>query len=1427
MVPITDLVVKDDDLVVATQGRSFWILDDISPLRQISKTTASATAHLYKPGIAHRFFGLSFPLPNRGQNPRSGALFYYSLKSDLKEGEEISLEVLDSGGKLVRKFSSKPDPDKKAGGGFLAEFFGITAPPDQLPAKAGLNRFAWDLRYPEASSFDGMILWGGGTDGPVAVPATYQAKLVAAGQTLTESFEVKKDPRLEVTQADLQKQFDLQMKVRDKLTATHDADQAHPQRARSAHLRHRSGQGHSGREGGGRRGRRAQEEAHDGGGSALPDQEQVEPGPPQLPDPPQQQAGGAFGRGGQRRRGPHGAEPRRVRGPREQDRQGAALAPGRARPGRARLREAREGPGRSRHRHPGRQEVAARSQVRVAMALALGAASVLSGLAALVYQVLWSRQLALVLGTSTEAVAIVLSSFMAGLGLGNALAARALERHRVTIRPWLPRLYAALEGAVALSALLLPWAFAQAPALLRPLYGEGGSGAFRAARLAFAFLLLVLPTTAMGATLPVLVALARPPRGRAASAAGALYAANTVGAVGGALATPLLLLPALGITRAALVAVAANVAAGLFALAAPTMAPEEPRPAPASRTGAPRQATSVRLALAVSFLSGLGALAHETAWTRALVLLIGPTAYAFAFVVAAVIAGLAAGSALCARVADRLRRPALALALVQAGIVACALAIVPLIGVLPVPIGETTRALADQPGRLLVREGLGTLLMLFLPSALFGASFPLAVRMLADEGRPPGAAVGRVLGWNTLGAGLGPLLAAFVLLPSFGLQVALQVAAAVHALAAILALAAANGPARSWALRAAVLLPALGLGVLPPWDQELLAGGAYRYGHLDEPGELRERLRAGTLLYYRDGAAATVSVKRLGNSRALAVDGKVDATNTADMPTQGLIAHLPLLLHGSAREALVVGLGSGATAAAALVHSLDHLEVVEISPEVVEAARRHFADVQRGALDDPRLRLRVTDARHHLQLTPRRFDVIVSEPSNPWMAGVASLFTREFFTLARERLREGGLFCQWMHVYGMAAEDVRTVVGGFADVFPESGLFQVTEGDLLLVGAAGAWPTPSRAEIASRMEAPRVAEDLRRVGLTRPGALGTLFVLGPGRLAAFAGEAPRHTDDRPILELRAARSMLANTSGENRRALLAAGAGPPVEPWASLRAAATPEDLVERGRLLERSTSLALALEAYATALRLDPRHTAAQEGLARIGAVSAALPLVEGLLKALADGPDPLGARVSLARLYRAQGRFEEATSEIVTVLARDAQNVRALKLMAALQGDRGEAAMAFLAAARAFSLAEDDAEAAALLASASLLSGEAPAALERSEDALALDPGHELALRVRALALARLQKPVETRAAFEVLLEKDGGSWQSWAHYGAFLADTGDHGAAARALQEAADLAPDRPEAWKGLLEAARLQGNVALVSRAEAALRRLGAP
>jgi photosystem II stability/assembly factor-like uncharacterized protein len=225
LVPITDLVIKDDDVVVATQGRSFWILEDISPLRQMTME-ANAGPEMFRPSPASLFGGGVGGVGGRGSNPPYGALIYYRLPNDPSDKDEITLEFMDVAGKLIRKFSSKGDPPQEgqpAGGEEGGGPGAAAAAARKLPAKAGLNRFAWDLRHPDASRFPGLILWGGGLSGPTVVPGSYQVKLTAYGASSTRTFEVRKDPRLATTQDDYQKRFDLHMKIRDKLTETHDA----------------------------------------------------------------------------------------------------------------------------------------------------------------------------------------------------------------------------------------------------------------------------------------------------------------------------------------------------------------------------------------------------------------------------------------------------------------------------------------------------------------------------------------------------------------------------------------------------------------------------------------------------------------------------------------------------------------------------------------------------------------------------------------------------------------------------------------------------------------------------------------------------------------------------------------------------------------------------------------------------------------------------------------------------------------------------------------------------------------------------------------------------------------------------------------------------------------------------------------------------
>jgi photosystem II stability/assembly factor-like uncharacterized protein len=217
VVPVTDLVVKEGDLVVSTQGRGFWILDDLAPLRQMTPEVSAADVHLFKPRAAYRFFGGSSSRPGVGQNPPSGAILYYTLKAAPKESEELTLEILDAKGTPIRKVSSKPTEEDEPD-------FGDDGPkpPATLPARAGLNRYAWDLRYEEATKVKKMILWSGGVQGPLVVPGRYEARLTVAGKTFTESFEVQPDPRLATTQADYEKQLDLLIRIRDKVSAAHD-----------------------------------------------------------------------------------------------------------------------------------------------------------------------------------------------------------------------------------------------------------------------------------------------------------------------------------------------------------------------------------------------------------------------------------------------------------------------------------------------------------------------------------------------------------------------------------------------------------------------------------------------------------------------------------------------------------------------------------------------------------------------------------------------------------------------------------------------------------------------------------------------------------------------------------------------------------------------------------------------------------------------------------------------------------------------------------------------------------------------------------------------------------------------------------------------------------------------------------------------------
>ena len=416
---------------------------------------------------------------------------------------------------------------------------------------------------------------------------------------------------------------------------------------------------------------------------------------------------------------------------------------------------------------------------------------------------------------------------------------------------------------------------------------------------------------------------------------------------------------------------------------------------------------------------------------------------------AAFISGIAIGSAVGARLARRVAHPALWLAgtlvlVAVAGSVAGWFAASRLPLIIAVQVADPNAAFAP----VVLRQALGIALLLLPMTFALGAAFPLALETASAGIGTAGRDAARVYAANTVGAIAGALAGGFVLVPELGLHGTFVQVSRLATIGGGIVAAVALGPQAATSPRArgsivaiAVACGALALVVnIPAWDRELLISGAYKYAPYIRADDLEASLRAGRLEYYKEGAAATVSVRRLAGTVSLAIDGKVDASNGGDMLTQRLLGLLPAVLHRDPEDICIIGLGSGVTVGSALASgAVRHADVVEISPEVVEASA-FFEQENGGALRAPGVRLVVGDGRSHLLRSRRRYDVIVSEPSNPWMAGVAALFTREFFEAARARLKPDGLLCQWAHTYDMSPDDLKSIVRTFALVFPQGSM---------------------------------------------------------------------------------------------------------------------------------------------------------------------------------------------------------------------------------------------------------------------------------------------------------------------------------------------------------------------------------------------------
>jgi len=1051
----------------------------------------------------------------------------------------------------------------------------------------------------------------------------------------------------------------------------------------------------------------------------------------------------------------------------------------------------------------------------------------LSGATALLYQVVWSRLLTLEMGHTAAAISTVLAAFMGGLAIGARLAGRYAPR---TPQRRALAIYAGLELAIAGLALTLIPAQTFTRPWLAQAYADGDGGlSFALLRLSLSLAIVLLPAAAMGATLPFAVRFCEIDGRVAGRTAGRLYAMNTFGAALGAALSGFVLLPQFGLWQTTMIGVIVNVAIAVLCvllwIGVKSPEPDIIEPPPpsfastsfASTSSADRGSGGARrharvdvtieigptprpqsAALAVA-LSGFAALVLEVAWTRVLVLTVGPTTYAFSMMVATFILGLAAGAALGTRLLRRINRPLDVLALVQVIVALTTFAAAYAAPRLPETVASLVASASHGFGSLLAIESLLIGAVLLPMAGALGAIFPLAVATAAPSRSDAAADVARIYTANTAGAIAGALAGGFFLVPHLGLRRTIILAGLVCVLSAVELVwrAPKRGRARVIVTSLAAVAAAIGIA-LPGWDEKLLSSGAYKYA--TDASDPRVSLDAGTLLYYGDGAAGTVSVRRIAGETSLAINGKVDASNAGDMLTQKLLAHLPLLLHPRPESVAIVGLGSGVTAGAALVHPVRRVETIELSPEVVVASS-FFEKENRRALADPRSRVIVGDGRTHLRLSSRTYDVIVSEPSNPWMAGVASLFTREFFLSVRERLNQGGLFCQWAHTYDITREDFASIVATFRSVFPDAALWLVGEGDVLLIGGRDGAPDPTA--IANRWTRPGVAEDLSLVAVRDPWSLLTLFAGAGHDLDALTRGALVQTDDRTALEFSAPLGLYGSRADRSWALQLAPAR--PVLALAHGDAISTGTMYANRAATLFRARAYHFAFDAAVHALDSQPADAETLSILARsalsIGRQAEALARLEAIVQ---RAPDLVLPRLELSRLQAILGLTDRAVATASEAAKQAPDHADALDQLASVLADAGnvDGLTAVVSEMQVrFPLRTETTYYEATLF---FLQGKYHEAAKLGERLLKQRPTDPRVLNLAGAAYASLGVRDRAREAFEASIASDPRDPTSYVNLARFELETFNPRRAAALFTEALFLDPHSSAALNGLADA-----------------------
>jgi spermidine synthase len=775
----------------------------------------------------------------------------------------------------------------------------------------------------------------------------------------------------------------------------------------------------------------------------------------------------------------------------------------------------------------------------------------LSGAAALIYQVVWVRSLTLIFGGSHLAVTAVLSIFMAGLAIGGYAIGKYVDRERKPLR-----LYGLLELGIALFALIFMGLMNLYPSIYIPL-AQGKDNAhiyLLIIRVLFSVVALIIPTTLMGGTLPVLSRFVSKQPQHLRSYLSYLYGINTLGAVLGATAAGFLFLSLYSISTTLTIAILTNAFIGLAALllqgkaaavlaSEPSVLEDKGVLSKTEFTGPSHpqgmgNAFPQKLVLWGIGVSGFCALGYEVLWSRILTIVVGASVYSFTTMLVAFLAGIALGSEAYGllpkffKIRDKgMGRSILWFGGVQVIIGLTALLVT--IYIRDIPANSIRihnyflgMGISSFGMRVWTNFTLGFFYMV-VPAFFMGVAFPLAGKVHAEYRKVVGGAVGEILAYNTVGAILGAAISGYVMIYLFGIERSLQMLTAINiGFGLLVFFSIRNINLLNWGMAglaaATVLFLGLNQNALRIWDMRYFA--IFRNNQPEAfrtPEMVREAVENTDVLYYGEGIESIVSsIQIKGGEQSFITNGRIEASSHLQaLQCQFTLGHLPMLLNKNPKKVLVVGLGSGMTLGATSVHpSVREITLLEIEPKVIGVAKT-FGKYNHHVLDNPKLKIIFNDGRNFLMTSNKKFDVITADPIHPWFRGAGYLYTTEYFKLASEHLLPGGVICQWLPLYEMTPDDLKSVVKTFSEHFKYTMLW-LTHYDAELLGSNSPIKIDEE-ELERRIAEPAIFDDLSRVMMGSATDFLSYFVMGPVGMKRFSGGGILNTDDNLYLEFSA------------------------------------------------------------------------------------------------------------------------------------------------------------------------------------------------------------------------------------------------------------------------------------------------------------------